>query len=373
MDLSARHLTFSLKEPQRPVRVQTFDETWSLVDLPFDWKDGRATMTLASLPRENMIVVRAKPAPADTRVEEMRRNAVALLDMAGWEDLSAGAWYAGFYPEWQLAGKLPPLLAHEHFMVRRQAAESIGRLQYVAGADALAAQIAKERDAHALGDELYALAQLGDARFPALAQAAMRASHQAQTRKMILRGAALYLEAKKTAGALDEPLKAVGNTLIALGGDDLDRRVYLETVPVLALVDPARAVAQWQNAMLPGADTRTRDALTNAIAADAALFALAMNTPPADGNVLLNLAMQRADPRLARLLTERMDELARLYPLGYGFAAAKQADPALARAVFAKRATLPDTFVPYLYALLERTFNARLGNVEADWAAYLAK
>ena len=45
--------------------------------------------------------------------------------------------------------------------VRRSAAEALGRLGHKAAAPAIRAALAKETDAHALADELYALARLG--------------------------------------------------------------------------------------------------------------------------------------------------------------------------------------------------------------------
>ena len=52
------------------------------------------------------------------------------------------------------------MLGHEHWAVRRSAAEALGRLRYKPGAKAIRAAIGKETDTHALADELYALAQL---------------------------------------------------------------------------------------------------------------------------------------------------------------------------------------------------------------------
>lgn len=66
----------------------------------------------------------------------------------------------GFFPEWKLAEKLPPLLKHDHWAVRRSAAESIGRLRYQAAATAVNAALDREADTHALADELMALVHL---------------------------------------------------------------------------------------------------------------------------------------------------------------------------------------------------------------------
>jgi len=368
---SAKNLQFSLKEARRPASVQAYNAEMKLTDLPFEYKDGRASFTLAGLPRENMILVRDKLAPKDDRIEQMRLKTVDLLGRANWEDISTGAWYAGFYPEWKMADGLVPLLAHEHYMVRRQAAESLGRLGYVQAADPLVARIAKETDAHALGDMLYALAQLNDPRFPQLAQAQMSASSQPHVRQQAMRGAALYLAAARGAGKLDDKLKTFGTAMFDLADADLDRRVYSEAAPVLGYADPPRALALWKESYT-GGDTRHRDALAAIVAKDDALLGTALQAMPADANALLALAGLRADPRLAKALVTRIGEVVKAGDWWtITTAAGLQADPEFARALFAKRKELPDGLKPYVTTVLERTFNARLGNIDEAWEEYL--
>ncbi|MHB0937682.1 MAG: hypothetical protein ACYC6A_14940 [Armatimonadota bacterium] len=367
---AAKGLQFSLKEATKPVSVQYYNAEMQLADLPFTYENGRAVFTLPELPRENMILVRSKPAPKDDRIEKMRLKTVDLLKRAHWEDISAGAWYAGFYPEWKMADGLIPLLAHEHSMVRRQAAESLGRLGHAPAANALAAQIAKETDPHALGDMLYALAQLNDPRFPTLAQEKMSGSNQPHVRKQCLRGAQLYLAKQPK---LDDKLKAFGTALFELGDADLDRRVYSEAAPVLGFADPQRCLALWKESYA-GGDTRHRDALTAIVAKNDALIDAALKGMPADANALIALAGLRADPRLATALTARLDEVAKAGNWWTIVAAAgTQADPAFAKALFARRNTLPDGLKPYVTTVLERTFNARLGNDAEAWEVYLKK
>jgi hypothetical protein len=369
---TAKDLRFSLREAQKPVSVQYYTTDMKLVDLPFEYQEGRAVFTLPELPRENMILLRGKPAPPDDRLEEMRRNAVDLLERDNWEDISTGAWYAGFYPEWKMADALLPLLAHEHFMVRRQAAESLGRLGHAPASDALAARIAQETDAHALGDMLYALAQLNDPRFPQLAQAQMSGSTQPHVRKQTMRGAALYLGQVRDAGKLDEKLQAFGAALFALADADLDLRVYGEAAPVLALADPERALELWKDSYSSG-DTRHRDNLSDAVATTPALLDAALQNLPADPHALLALAARRQDPRLAKLLAGRLDTLADANPNALFHAAGRQADPALSTLIFAKRKDLPDPLKPLVLVIMERTFNARLGNIDEAWEEYLKK
>lgn len=365
---TAKNLQFSLKEAKQPVSVQYYTAEMQLADLPFTYENGRATFTLPALPRENMILVRSKPAPKDDRIEGMRLKTVDLLKRTNWEDISAGAWYAGFYPEWKMADGLIPLLTHEQCMVRRQAAESLGRLGYAPAANAIAAQIAKETDPHALGDMLYALAQVNDPRFPQLAQEKMSAGIQPHVRQQCLRGAQLYL-AKQA--KLDDKLKAFATAMFELGDADLDRRVYSEAAPVLGFADPQRCLALWKDSYA-GGDPRHRDALTAIMAKNDALLDAALKAMPADANALIALAGLRADPRLAKALTARIDEVVKAGDWWtITTAAGTQADPEFAKALFAKRNTLPDGLKPYVTTVLERTFNARLGNDPEAWEAYL--
>jgi hypothetical protein len=155
------NLTVSLKEPARPYSVQWCGGSRQLTPLPFDYADGHMIITNLNLPWTGaMIIVRRKPAPSDDRLTQMRATAEQGLTSPDWQAASAGAWFAGFFPDWRLAPQIMPLLTHEHWAVRRSAAEALGRLGHKPGAAAIRAAIAKETDTHALADELYALAQL---------------------------------------------------------------------------------------------------------------------------------------------------------------------------------------------------------------------
>ena len=162
-------LTISLKEQAKPHSVQWCDSTRRLVDLPYAYADGRVAITNFALPRTGaMIVVRRTPAPADNRLAVMRATAETGIASTDWQAASAGAWFAGFFPDWQLAPKIVPLLQNTNWAVRRSAAEALGRLGYRAAGRELRAALDKETDAHALADELCALAQLGHRDAPAL-------------------------------------------------------------------------------------------------------------------------------------------------------------------------------------------------------------
>src|SRR5207244_3584257 len=112
------------------------------------------------LAAEQMILVRCKPAPTDPRNDELRTTTEQQLKSPDSAALAAGAWTAGFHPEWNLAPQIVPLLTHARWEVRRAAAEALGRIGERTVADPLAAALTKETDAHALGDSLVALARL---------------------------------------------------------------------------------------------------------------------------------------------------------------------------------------------------------------------
>ncbi|MEI7436830.1 MAG: NPCBM/NEW2 domain-containing protein, partial [bacterium] len=164
-DQACTNFTLRLHESAPPFSVQWINpETLAPTNLPYEYADGWLTITIQDLSwHGNMVCVRTRPAPPDDRVEKMRKATGAQLADPDWQTLSAGAWTAGFFPDWGLASRLEPLLKHEHWAVRRSAAESLGRLRYKDASQALRAAFDKETDAHALADELIALARLGAA------------------------------------------------------------------------------------------------------------------------------------------------------------------------------------------------------------------
>ncbi|MHB9108937.1 MAG: HEAT repeat domain-containing protein [Armatimonadota bacterium] len=363
---TARDVTIRLKAKKAPVRVQTFDDM-TLVDQPFTFKDGWVEMTMPALVREQMIAVHETPAPADDRLQQMQARATELLASQDWEDLTAGAWFAGFYPEWKLADRIMPLLAHENGMVRRAAAEALGQLKYAPATDMLAARIPQETHPHACAEMLMALAALDDARFPKLAQVALDRP-QAYIRMQALRAARDYLSRRRAAGTLTPEQRAFGEQLFAHAVDDLDRRVYGETIPLLAAFDPPRCLAMLRD---PATDERFRGALYDIVAGDEALVAEYLNTPP-DDRGLIELASRRADDRLVSLLLARLDALTAQNPVGLYRAAERQRNPKLTRTLFAQYANLPEPLKGHATLLLEHTFNARIGNDPDTWTEWLA-
>jgi hypothetical protein len=158
----ASNLTVRLREPQRPVSVQGFNpETLAPTNQSFEYAAGWVSIPIDFLPwNGTMLCVRRQAAPADDRLDRMRKAAGQQLDSSDWQALSAGAWTAGFFPDWDLAGRLIPLLKHDHWAVRRSAAESLGRLKAKTAIKALRAALETETDDHARADELMALARI---------------------------------------------------------------------------------------------------------------------------------------------------------------------------------------------------------------------
>ncbi|SVD50590.1 uncharacterized protein METZ01_LOCUS403444, partial [marine metagenome] len=163
-------LEITLKEDSAPKLVRIFEGD-RLVDLPFDFANGKLTITL---PRLNvnegqMIVLRGNSAPADSRPSVMEARAVKLLASDDPMDLSAGAWFAGFHPEWNLQESILPLVGHSRWEVRRSAVEAVGRLRYGPAAPKLADMVEDDPDDHVRADALHALALIDPAVFVPIA------------------------------------------------------------------------------------------------------------------------------------------------------------------------------------------------------------
>ena len=166
-------LQVQLRTPQRPHSVQLFNPEGDLIDHPFSYAEEHITLTLPKLPSflsgwneiGQILVVRYQPAPEDPRIANLRQQTLAELESEDPETLATAAWRVGFFPQWNLAEKLPQLLQHPDWKVRRSAAESLGRLQHSPSADLLQNTLLTEPDLHVQADLLHALAQLKDPRF----------------------------------------------------------------------------------------------------------------------------------------------------------------------------------------------------------------
>lgn len=369
----ARNLQFSLKEPVKPASVQAF-VGMKKIDIPFTYANGRVEGKVPEFLTSQMILVRKQPAPADDRLEKMHVNTVSMLASTDINDILAGIFYAGYFPEWKLAAKVAPYLRHADREVRRNAADALGRLKYSAAADTLVKAIATEVDTHALAEEVYALGILDDARFPELALKTADPKRPI-LQQLVLEATVIYLKAKKEAGKLDGKMAAFGQIMLNAADDSDDPRIYSQVAPLMAIISPMRPLTILKET-LPKATIRDLDGLAKAVAEDDAAFTAFFNDPPANPQAVLAVARQRQDPRMARLIMARMHELANSdvnpYMNTFMLAALKQADPALAKQLFAEQQKLPE----YLQGkntclILDATFNARLGSLVDEWGEWL--
>lgn len=190
-----KDLEVGLTEPGEPHSVRMFD---NLALRPADWeyREGRVWIEVPELDvhRGQIILVRRRPAPEDGRLERMRARTARQLESEQWRALSAGAWFAGFYPRWNLAPKLTPLLEHSSWAVRRAAAESVGRLRHRPASESLLAAACGETDPHALADQILALARLGRPETPALCETTLRDADRVIPRRAALRALRMLIE-----------------------------------------------------------------------------------------------------------------------------------------------------------------------------------
>ena len=167
------NLEVRLRSPSKPISVQTFDEDGDLVDAPFTYADGVVLFTVPRLPSflsgwneiGQLYFVRSKAAPPDDRLDKLSEQTETELKSDDPETVAVAVWRAGFFPDWKLGPKLPPLLTHEDWRVRRATAESLGRLASDGAESAIAGAFTKETDNHAKAEQLHALARLGSNKF----------------------------------------------------------------------------------------------------------------------------------------------------------------------------------------------------------------
>ena len=168
-----QNLQVQLHSSKKPHSVQTFDPQGDLTDHPFSYNDEQISLTIPELPSflsgwndiGQILVIRYEPAPQDPRLQNLRQQTLTELQSEDPETLAVAAWRIGFFPQWKLADKLPTLLQHSDWRVRRVTAESLGRLQYDPAADLLHKTLLKEPDLHVQADLLHALAKLQSPHF----------------------------------------------------------------------------------------------------------------------------------------------------------------------------------------------------------------
>ncbi|MFM8469387.1 MAG: HEAT repeat domain-containing protein, partial [Limisphaerales bacterium] len=369
-----RNLRVSLREPAAPHSVAAFSGG-DLKPVPFEFRDGRVSLVLPELAAEQLILVRRKPAPADARLAELCARTELQLKSADAAALAAGAWVAGFQPDWKLGDALLPLLTHARWEVRRAAAEALGRIGHAAAAGSLRVALNQEKDAHVLGDALVVLARLRHADTASLCarqvahrDAFVRRSTLDAWRELAVRstsdGANLpSLDAQFAPLAAEAALRALG---------DVDLRVRRAAVALLALVAPERTAELAVANAETSTDTTLRADWAAAVSgSDVAFNAWLKNGKRGGNDFLLALAGSRVAPELAAALAGLAGKLEPAQVTTFARAVERQRNPALARSLFQARQTLPPALLAHLPTILEHIFEARLGNSLADWEQWL--
>jgi len=359
-----------LREPQAPASVEVF-EGYTLTPLEHRFENGWLSATLPALDGGQMLVVRRTPAPADERPAALEASARALLASADPDDQSAGAFLAGFHPEWGLADALPKLLASPVWHLRRQAAESLGRLRHSAAGDALAAAVEKDADPHVRGDALYSLAQIGHARVRDICLSAITNRQVFLQRRAA--EAARLLACPDDRPTADPDLRTFGLTMAEAALQNPDIRVRREGIRLLGRLEPGRALDLAVRAFAgPKPDDKAQPYWAQALADNDEAFAQYLKEGlPGGPGLVLALAQRRRDPALAERLGSQFAGMAKDNIQAYMKALAFQRDPALARRALAERDTLPAEFKPLLPYALEIVFAKRLGADLELWDAAL--
>lgn len=363
-----RNLVLSLKEPNRPLSVQAF-AGYDLKDAPFTYGEGRVSITLSDFDGGQMVLVRRKPAPVDERPEELRQRTMKQLASTDWESLSAGAWFAGWHPEWKPANALMSLLNNPHWQVRRSAAEYLGRLGFMPALPALHSAVTAEKDSNVLGEELLALGRLHDPDISRLALQ-MLAADDPMVRKMAVRAALATTESPLTDGHRRDDMTQIAQLALA----DPNLRVRREGIELIFRLSPATALQRTMTAFTDQniRSIQERPEWSANLARNNPAFEeyLHQNLPGGDA-LLLSLATARVDRALAGAIEKRLIELDAEWPGQVAAAAIEQGSPSLARRMFQERARLRPETVACVPHVLEHAFDAQLGGVMEDWDQFL--
>jgi len=364
------NVEFRLKEPARPFSVQCFDG-FTRVDVESQYADGWLTGRLPLLTGGQMVIVRRGKAAADTRFENLEKQTRAQLESTDAETLSAGAYFAGFQPQWRLGEKLVPLLANARWEVRRQAVESLGRLGHMPAAPVIVKMLEREPDAHCRGDALIALARMKAPETEALCLEAVTNRHWF-VRSQALRAARIAVCGPEDEASADDGTDAgpFAERMIEAGLLETDPRLRDELIGLLGRIDSARTFAGAVSA--EQTDANDLPAWARALAGNETAFGkyLEQDLPGGDG-LLLAIARVRRQPRLAQALAARLDGITKDNATAWAEAMALQRDVALSREALAQRKRLPREFTAHLAYILNYTFDARLGSDIDDWEAWL--
>ena len=369
---SLEDLQVTLAEPKPPASVQMFDND-RLIDVPFKFAEGKLSVALNHLHAHagQMLVVRRRPAAIDPRLDAMKSRAAAMLTSKDPLDLSAGAWLAGFHPEWQLANSIELHLDHPRWEVRRSAAEALGRLKYRSAAQRLLKTLKTETDGHARADQLHALARIDPVTF--VGQAKQHATHP----NMIVRHETMRaiqsllgdadsdttdIDTAKQLAPLHRTLVEIAKSCLA----DQSQPIRHAAISIIGRLQPAQILPQaLAENVIPGDRTQWITALVSSETSFAEYLKRRM---PGDDNFFYAVAQRRRHPELAKELERRL--LADTKHPGLLSAVEYQRDPALMRRVLANRDRLSKVWQSRLVYQLETTFHYGIGR---DLNAWLAK
>ncbi len=354
-----------LAESAPPYSVETFNG-FDPVALPYRFENKRVHMTLPELDGGQMIVVRRNEPPADDRLAHKRRRVDSLLASTHALDIAAAVWFAGHFPEWDMAGQLMPFVNHEQWEVRRAAAEALGQLRHQAAGAAIAEAFERETDCHAKGDQLVAMARLGHAAAWRYCAAAMANGENVFLMQQAVRAAHVVLETGAVAAA-----DAMTFTLAAVAQPDL--RVRREGIRLLASLDPAALVDGCLNAFAGAAHDPAQPDWAAALAGCNEAFGMYLQRgAPGGATLLLAVAGLRGHPELAPDMASGLEGINTDNVAEWTRALLRQANPALTRAVFEKRDTVPaiDGALP---GVLNAVFDVRLGADMEDWQKWVSR
>lgn len=376
------NLKIRLREPKAPLSVQAFDpaKPGPPVTIPSEYSDGFVMITLpfplAAEEGAQLVCVRRIAAPADDRLASMKKNTQRLLQSADPGDLSAGAFFAGAFPEWGLEGLLVPLLENERWQVRRQAVESIGRLNYRAAREKIEAMTSTETDSHVLGDCTLALARMDS--FNALNVCLEQVESQSPfVRKQSLIAANLLVDRRIAEAKLTASDRNIAFQIVEVGLSHKDPRVRQPAIELFAKLSPEDAFDRLAMSSRKGAPPlKDPDTWARAIAANDLLFQKWIEAQmPGGANFLLRVSLARPPATAIADAIRKAIELSKPEePLDESLllqAIARQQNRALMRTVYEKRARVPIGVLRQMTRLLETVYRAKLGGVGADWDKWL--
>jgi hypothetical protein len=374
-------LHVTLKLDYKPGEVLKFDGN-ELKPALFDQEGDSIVVHMAPLEGPQMIVVRRQRLSGDPRIEELRTRSLELLKSEDWRALSAGAFFIGRHPEWKLSSKLTPLLKHSRWEVRQAAAEAF-TLDDIdtdgVEASGLKAAIDSEKDSHVLPHLLHALHAAGgldeERTIPFL-------SHpdplvRAKAINVLVFKEILFNQAQ--AGSFGGPgrLQPESNEFKALiqGLADPDLRVRKVAIELFVSCDPDAFIQKALAAFDPdNGDVVARPIWTEILAkSELGMRAWTKAGLPGEKSLLLSVAGRFPRVDIAAALRKQIPELTAADAGPFVAAAIKQRDPALSKALFDARESLPPSIAGYVPLILEYTFDARLGESLDDWADFLAK